>query len=167
MDALREYLVSMFHLALAGELQGVWFWAAVYAALAGSYSLWFQLRTRRWSSTNGRLEALGIRKFGLTEPVRAEQDYVGDALYSYRVDGESYRGTRISPWVVVASHNARALLSWQQRGVQRDANGGVRVFHDPARPEKSLLVVAGWPGITVTLLLVLLPALAYYARFHS
>ena len=43
----------------------------------------------------------------------------------------------------------------------------MRVHYDPARPEKSYLVVAGWPGIVVTAVLTALPAVSYYFRFHS
>ena len=166
MNLLVDYVSEMFDLAAAGDTQGIWFWAAVYAALVCGYSVFHQLRVRRWPSTMGRLERLGLRKFGATEWARSEQDYVGDALYTYRVDGTLYEGSRVSPWVVVASHNARALLSWQQRGVEHGEDGGVRVYYDPARPGKSFLIVPGRVGLVVTVGAALVPAVTYLFRFH-
>lgn len=163
---MDDYLADMFRLARDGELQGIWFWVVVYVALVCTASLWFQLRTRRWPTTTGQLVRLDIRRFGASEMTLSEQDYVGDALYTYRVAGKAYEGTRISPWIIVASHNARALLRLQHRGVVHGANGEVRVHYDPKRPQKSFLVVAGWPGLIVTVAVIILPALGYYVRFH-
>ncbi|MEE4299843.1 MAG: DUF3592 domain-containing protein [Pseudomonadales bacterium] len=163
---MDDYLADMFRLARDGELQGIWFWAAVYVALVCTASLRFQLRTRRWPTTTGQLARLGIRRFGASEMTLSEQDHVGDALYTYRVAGKDYEGRRISPWIVVASHNARALLRLQNRGVVRAASGEVRVHYDPRRPQKSFLVVAGWPGLLLTAAVIVLPAVGYYFRFH-
>ena len=110
MDILN-HSQQMFRLATEGQTQGVFYWAAMYAFLVCSYSLWFQIRTRRWPSTTGMLEELGIKKFGATVNLPSNQEYVGKALYTYSVSGTQYEGSRISPWVIVVSHNARFLLA--------------------------------------------------------
>lgn len=98
-----EYLRSMIDLALRKELQGIHFWASVYVLIVLTGSLWHVLRVRRWPSTEGRLLRLGVRQFGATEFNPADQQYVPDALYSYRVHGQSYQGREISVWKMSAS----------------------------------------------------------------
>ena len=166
MDIL-SYSRQMFRLAAEGQTQGVFYWAAIYAFLICSYSLWFQVRTRSWPSTNGSLKQLGIEKFGATVSSASNQDYIGKALYTYTVSGKPFEGSRISPWVFVASHNARYLLSKQQSKIRFDPDGEVRVYYNPKNPQKSYLQVAGKTGIIVTMLLGAAPIVFYWFRYHA
>ncbi len=155
----------MFELAAEGEPQGIWFWASIYILLVCFYSLWFQLRTRSWPSTRGELLQLGAEKFGAGDWATSSQDYVGKALYTYSVAERQYQGSRISPWVFVASHNARFLLEKQLSGIQACSDGGVKVYYNPRNPRKSYLVVAGPIGIVVTLLLGISPLVFYWLKY--
>ncbi len=127
----------MWQLAIQGETQGVWFYAALYTLAVCSYSLFFQIRTRKWPNVAGQLNSLGVVKFGGTETSLSEQDYRSKALYTYHVDGVVYEGKRVSPWVVVASHNARFVLDKQHAAIEHLPNGSVKVFYNPHNPKKA------------------------------
>ena len=123
MQTVWVYVQDMWQQAWQGDVQGVLFWIAVYCALVGLVSLVFQLRVRRWPSVVGELAQAGVVRWGGPEMAVSDQDYRLDALYRYRVGGRVYEGNRISPWIVVASHNARFVLEAQLKGVQRHADG--------------------------------------------
>lgn len=157
----------MWRLALEGEAQGIWFWAAVYTCIVCLYSFVFQLRTRFWPCTEGELKQIGIEKFGATEWTASNQDYVSRVRYDYHVAGVAYIGKRISPWIFVASRNARFVLEKQMGAVQRLPDGKVRVFYNPANPRKSYLIVAGKTGIGLTLVIGMLPPLGFYLEYFA
>ena len=165
MDALN-YLQKMIDLASEGELQGIWFWASLYMLVVCSFSTYFQIRTRFWASTQGKLHKLGIETFGNTNEL-SEQQYQGKALYSYTVDGETYQGKRISPWVIVTNYNARALLAKQTSGVHVTSQNEVTVFYNPKKPQKSFLLKANKLGIVVTFVTAIVPLLSYLGRFYT
>lgn len=144
---ILAYSQEMFRIAAEGRTQGIWFFAAVYVLVVCLYSIWFQIRTRYWPATNGKFSQLGVKKFGATDCVKSDQDYIGDALYTYFVNGKQYEGVRISPWIIVASHNMRIFLRKQQDKIQIQPDGKVRVYYNPVNPNKSYLVVAGKTGI--------------------
>lgn len=156
-----DYIKAMFDLALDGDKQGFLFFICLYALVVCGYSVLFQLRVARWPEAKGALLQGGVSKIGGTEPVRSNQEYVASALYEYSVDGTLYQGKRVSPWVMVASHNAKFLLEKQMRGIQRDADGGVSVFFNPNNPKKSYLIKPGKLGIAFTLSLAVGPMLLY------
>lgn len=164
---LISYFQEMWQLALQGELQGIWFWAALYTLIFLTYSLIFQLQTRTWPSTQGELIKAGVEKFGATERVTSDQDYMSEALYHYSVSGTAYEGTRISPWVIVASHNARFVLEKQMSSIQKYPDGKVKVFYNPKKPKKSFLIIAHKVGIFITFFIGILPAVLYFFKFHS
>lgn len=60
--SLFDYLHKMFELAALGEVQGIWFWSAIYALSICSYSVYLQIRTRYWRATQGKLLTLIIGK---------------------------------------------------------------------------------------------------------
>lgn len=155
----------MFQLASAGRLQGIWFWAALYAFVVCTYSLVFQIRTRYWANTKGKLTSLDINTFGAREWSLSDQEYVGQALYAYTVNGIHYDGTRISPWLFVASHNAKIILHKQLSKIQQYPDGKVKVFYNHKNPRKSYLILPGKIGITVTLVLSILPAILFYVKY--
>ena len=159
------YFQDMWQLAIQGDTQGIWFWAAIYTIVICTYSLVFQIRIRYWPSTLGELAEIGAEKFGAKVLIKANQDYVGKALYQYDVSGVTYLGTRISPWVFVASHNARFVLEKQMASVQITPDGKVKVFYNPNNPQKSYLIIAGRVGIGITLLISVLPLIAFYFKY--
>lgn len=157
----------MFELARIGNLQGIWFYAGMYALLVCGYSLIFQARTRRWNSTKGDLIELEIEKFGAKEFVKSNQDYITEASYRYTVNGKEYLGTRVSPWIFVASHNARGILQKQMKYIHRYPDGRVKVFYNPAKPRKSYLIIPGFVGMIVTSIAAIGPLVLYYIRFYG
>ncbi|WP_421868840.1 DUF3592 domain-containing protein [Motiliproteus sp.] len=161
------YLQEMWQLAIDGQTQGLWFWITLYAFITCTYSLIFLLRTRTWPSTADELVALGVEKIGGKEPVRSNQEYLLESLYSYRVADMEYAGRRISPWVFVASHNLRSILEKQLSSVQQMPDGKVKVFYNPNNPKKSYLIVAGKTGIAITFLIGTLPLALYVYRYHG
>ncbi|MEX2964437.1 hypothetical protein [Microbulbifer sp. TYP-18] len=164
---ILNYFQEMFRIAAEGQAQGILFWISVYIFVICTYSLWFQVRSRSWPSTKGRLAKLGTKKLGASEWAISDQDYIGDALYTYSVSGKEYEGSRISPWVFVASHNARFLLEKQQASIQVDPNGWVKVYYNPGNPKKSFLIVAGKLGIVVTMLVSIIPFVLYWSKFYG
>lgn len=165
MDVI-SYLQQMLYLASEGNLQGVWFWAAFYILLVCLYSTYFQIQTRFWASTHGTLLKLGAETFGSTNDL-SEQQYQGNALYSYTVNGKTYKGSRISPWAFVTNHNAKSLLLKQQTGIKISAQNSVTVFFNPKKPKKSFLLKANKFGVVVTLITAIVPFLSYIGRFHA
>ncbi len=156
----------MWQLAIQGETQGVWFWAAIYTLIVCTYSLIFQIRTRSWPSTLGELNDIRVKRFGPKVLITYQQDYTSKALYQYEVSGVTYEGTRISPWVFVASHNARFVLEKQMASVRRTTDGKVKVFYNPNNPQKSYLIIAGRIGIAITLLISALPLISFYFKYY-
>mgnify|MGYP000168003192 CR=1 FL=1 len=161
-----DYIQQMWDLALQGETQGVWFWVAVYAFLICGYSVVFQLLIRTWPSTKGQLISIGLDKFGRAM-VLSDQDYKANALYTYQVKGKSYQGKRVSPWVIVASHNAQFVLKKQLRKVETYPNNQVKVFYKPSNPAKSWLILPSKLGIVITILISMLPAFGYWLEFYG
>lgn len=166
MDPLN-YLETMFDLAIDGEKRGIWFWAAIYTFAVCCYSALYQVRVRSWPQVRGDLLDAGLVKFGATEWALANQEYVIRAGYRYRVAGVEYTGKRVSPWLMVASHNLRVLLRWQIAAIQRLPDGGIRVFYNPRNPRRSFLVLPGRTGIGITLAIALLPLVAYWGTYHG
>ena len=160
------YFQEMWQLAIQGQTQGIWFWAALYAFIICVYSLIFQSRTRYWPFAQGELAEFGVEKFGATDWVKSNQDYVSKALYKYNVSGVAYDGTRISPWIFVVSHNARIVLEKQMSSIQRFPDGKVKVFYNPNNPKKSFLIIAGKMGIFITLLISVVPLISFYFKFY-
>ena len=160
-----QYFSSMWSLALEGETQGVWFWAAMYAIAACGYSLFFQLRVRSWPSTTGELKQAGVEVFGFRPNDRSDTMYAAKSSYTYGVSDETFEGSRISPWVVLT--NVQSLLRSQLSKIQYDASGAVVVFYHPRRPAKSFLVLPGKLGLLVTVVLGLLPLVGYLNRYYG
>ena len=164
---MSDYIEEMWRLALQGDAQGVWFWVAFYTFLVCAYSVVFQVRTRGWPRTEGKLVRASVEPFGAREMDPSARDYRATALYGYEVSGVAFDGTRISPWVFVVSHNLTFLLEKHLSVIERLPDGGVRVYYNPRNPRKSYLAVAGWVGICITLLLAALPGLLYLSRYHT
>ena len=158
---MLDYLHRMLDLALDKQLQGIHFWGTVYTLLVLAGSLWHVLRVRGWPSTQGQLLRLGIRPIGGAEPLRADQQHVPDALYSYQVQGQHYQGHALSVWKLSASGLLIGAAELQPRQVEADASGAVTVFYNPRHPHKSLLLRPGWGS-----LLFLCGSMAAVAGFY-
>ena len=133
---MSDFLVDLW----AGDRAAILTATAIYFVLTGAWSLAFCFRVRRWPSTMGRLTTASLRKFGHSMNA-SDQDYRANVLYEYDVDGQAFEGTRLSPTIIVASANARFLLRWQMKGIERVGEDGVRVFYKPGNPAKSYLIV--------------------------
>lgn len=161
------YLQSMWQLAMAGSTQGLYFWIAAYTFLVCGYSTIYQIRTRYWPCVRGQLLKADLSYYDAKDWVRSNQNYVADALYSYSVNGADYQGKRVSPWLMVASHNARFVLQRQLAKIDVQPDGCVQVFYKPTNPKKSFLIVANTPGIVITLMISILPLAGYIWHYHS
>ena len=167
MGGLYQHVQTMWHLLWQGNEQAVVFWGAIYLGLVGFASLIFQVHVRGWPSTNGVLVHADLAPWGGPTWARSDQQYKLDGLYRYQVDGQTFEGHRVSPWVVVASHNARFVLKQQLKGVDRRPDGTVTVYFNARRPHKSYLVRPGLAGIMVTLVVAVGPLGYYWSRFHG
>ncbi len=162
-----DYLVQMWELATDGDKQGVLFFIALYTSVIMLGSVLHQLHVRTWPAARGRLLESGLKEFGFAAPHSSKQEYKVDAVYEYTVNGETYTGKRVSPWVVVASHNARFLLERQLAGVERLDGDGVRVFYNPARPAKSFLTKPGSVGLAFCIIVAVAPLPWYWFAYHG
>lgn len=163
---MTDYVAQMWALAADGERQGVFFFIAMYTFAVGGYSSVRQWMARRWPCVQGDLIDAGVKAVGGPARWRSDQDYRLGSTYRYVVDGQTYEGKRVSPWVVVASHNARFLLRRQIEQIRCDAEGRVTVFYDPGRPEKSFLMRPGLVGLAVTLMIALVPLALFIRAYH-
>ena len=163
---MLDYIQHMWNLALGGGRQGVWFWVAVYAFLICGYSVLFQLIIRSWPSTRGQLNHLGLDKFG-SAIILSDQDYHADALYTYQIEHKIYHGKRVSPWIIIASHNVQFILKHQLSKLETYPDNKVRVFYKPSNPAKSWLILPSKFGIVITTLIGVLPAFSYWLEFYG
>ena len=161
-----EYFHEMYLMAIAGEKQGILFWICLYALVIVGYSVIFQFRVRKWPSTNGILIQSGIKKFGYTEWSTSDKQYRVDALYRYTVEGEEYQGKRISPWLIIVSHNARFVLRKQLAGIKRNPGDTVEVIYNPKNPHKSYLIRPSVVGLLVTICITIAPMMLYLQSYH-
>ncbi len=149
---MLETLTEVIQAALKGDEQSLFLIAAVYMLLVCGYSVFYQVRMSR-------------RTFGARERVLGDQDYVADALYEYEVDGTPYENSRISPWVIVASHNVRFLLHRQLNRITLGPDGEIAVYYNPQRLEKSVLKKPGAVGQLITMTIGIAPTALYAARY--
>ena len=89
------------------------------------------------------------------------------SLYTYTVDGKEYQGRRVSPWIMITSHNMLGILKYQLKHVQRFDNGKVKVFYSPQNPQKSYLVKPGIKGQILTVIFALIPIALYWSKYHA
>ena len=162
-DNIHETIIA----ALAGDVQSIFLLGCVYVLLACAYSVVYQVRVSRWPAARGQLLKAGLRKFGVTKWVKAEQEYVADALYEYEVNGNKYVGKRLSPWSMVVSHNARFVLDAQLGRVKKGVDGQITVYYNPRNPKKSFLLRTGIVSQLITLAIGLVPAVVYFYKYHT
>lgn len=140
MSAFLERLFS-------GDRDAIILAAAWYFGLMGVLALFNMIRLNRWPSVVGELHDEGIERTGIGAISADDQEYQASVRYSYSVDGVTYEGDRLNPWLVTVTHNLRGLLKLQFRGVERHEGRKVTVFHHPRKPQKSYLDVPDWPSM--------------------
>jgi len=161
---MLDYLAHMLEQARAGEPRGVLFFVWLYISLTCGGSAVHLLLLRRWPQVPARLRGLEQAPVGL-EPVSAQRHYRLRVEYEYQVGGQTYLGTRLSPWKMTASGVARLLLALQAR--QLHAGEPLRAIHHPRRPHRSYLRRPGWGGIGFLLLLAAAGPLAWCWRYAA
>ena len=132
-----------------GERVAVFVCVGLYCVLVAGYSFFKQYLVSQWPFVWGTLHKAEA-KLIMPDNSLSEQQYTSKALYSYQVNGVQYEGTRVSAMVIVATHNARAILNKQLQGIQKDAAGRVKVFYKPSNPKKSLLIKGSVAQIVFT-----------------
>ena len=138
-----------FESALRGEFKGIFASTFFLLTFANLWSVVYQFRIRHWSTTTGELLMAATEAFGVTEVNPSDMNYTNVVSYKYIVDGEAYIGRRLSPWIVVATRNLKAILGSQLDGL---ATGhGVPVFYNSAKPRQAFLKRPSGLGILVTL----------------
>ena len=133
---------------------------AVYALIVGSYSLVCYLRISRWPSVVGELNSATTAGWAPSASI-SDRNYGAEVSYRYNIGGDGYDGNRLSPFLVVASHNLRFLIRHQMKGIEACAGGGVRVIYNPSRPEKSYLIAPNAVGYAAIVSVMFLPMVAY------
>lgn len=160
-----KYTRDMWVLASEGDKQGVLFFVVVYALIVCLYSFFRQILIRQWPITKGFFQSASVEKWGTSEFILSDQEYKVDSSYEYQVSGKRYKGTRVSPWIIIASHNAKLLLTKQLNNIQKNADGTVNVFYNPKKPEKSYLMKPGFFGMVITFGMAVLPLLFYLLEY--
>ncbi|MEM9631479.1 MAG: DUF3592 domain-containing protein [Pseudomonadota bacterium] len=135
-------MIEYFENIIAGERSAILLSAAGYFALMGVYSLIHMHRISKWPRVIGKLHEEKIVGSGVGS--HDETSYLAKVRYTYVVDGVTYENDKINAWVILLSHNLRALLNWQFRYIDRHDDANITVFYHPGKPEKAYLVVPGW-----------------------
>ncbi len=165
MADINAYILDMWSLVESGDKQGYFFFIALYLLLVCSYSLIHQFNISRWPNVKGKLHKANISKWGGSETGPSSQLFKASILYSYQVNNQSYQGHRLSPWLVLASYNARQLLNQQINAIQQNEDASVKVFYSPSNPKKSFLIKPNRLGLFITLMLAVCPIILYSLTF--
>jgi hypothetical protein len=133
---------------------------AAYCIVTGCYALFYCIRISRWPSVIGVFIQKEIAVWS-SSAVTSDNNYFVQISYLFKVDGKEYRGHRLSPFIIIASHNLRFLLRLQMKHVDISDDGKVRVFYNPRRPEKSYLIPPSATGYIIIISFMFLPLIAY------
>jgi len=139
----------VFDRALAGDPFAIGACVAAFCAAACVYSLFFQYRVWHWPHVWGVLGVAGKKQTLSSGTSMADRQYVARVSYTYDVDGQAYEGHRLSAMQVEASHNARAVLDAQLKGIERQ-DGRVKVYYKPGNPAKSYLIRGSLTQVVLT-----------------
>ncbi len=157
MEPIGKILIQ----ALDGDAESILLIFAVYFLLMGTLSLCYQLRVKKWPHKRGQLLRSRIAHVAGFEWDPGDKSYATDALYEYQVDGQTYQGQKVSPWVMVASHNVRFVLYKQLDRIEVGPGNKVSVYYNPQKPSQAILIKPGNLGIAVTVLVALVPLALY------
>lgn len=144
-------MIEFFEQLIAGDRRAILLISAAYFALMGVYSLIHMYRISKWPSVIGKLHEENI--VGSGGGSHDETNYIAKVRYTYVVDGVPYENDKINTWIILISHNLRALLNLQFRYIDRHDGSNVTVFYHPGKPEKAYLVVPGWKQMTLVFVL--------------
>ncbi len=158
MDQVRNVISR----AIAGDAESILLVFAIYTLLMCAYSIWYQLRLQAWPETRGKLINRGLAHVAGFEWDPGDKLYATDALYEYQVDGQTYQGQKISPWVMVASHNVRSVLWKQLSRLEVGPENTVSIYYNPQKPAQAILIKPGNIGIAITVCIALLPLVLYF-----
>lgn len=165
MADINAYILDMWSLVGSGDKQGYFFFIALYLLLVCGYSLIHQFNISRWPSVKGKLDKANISIWGGSETAPSSQLFKASILYSYQVNNQSYKGHRLSPWLVLASYNAKQLLNQQINAIQQNEDASIKVFYSPSNPKKSFLIKPNRLGLLITLMLAICPIILYWLTF--
>ena len=140
---MTTFLENLF----AGDRDAILLAAAAYFVLMGMIVSVRLIRLSQWPSVVGDLHEEGIENAGIGAISVDEREYSAKVRYSYIVDGVRFENDQLNPWYVRVSHNLRALLKLQFRGIERLGGARVRVYFDRHNPQRSYLDVPGWKSI--------------------
>ena len=132
---------------IAGDRDAILLAAAGYFVLMGMIVSVLMIRLSQWPSVIGELHEEGIENAGIGAISVDEREYSATVRYSYTVDGFRFENDQLNPWYVRVSHNLRALLKLQFRGIERLGDARVRIYYNRHDPQKSYLDVPGWKSI--------------------
>ena len=145
---LIDALEKAINAALGAQSEGIFALVFFGLSFACGYSLIYQLQIRRWPSAQGKLLKAATEEFGATEFHISDVDYKNTVCYEYVVEGKTYTGDRLSPWVIVATHNLIVLFERQLDGFEQGSQ--LPVFYNPRKPEKAFLKRPGPVGLLAT-----------------
>ena len=160
MDDSFEFQIFVDRLS-QGDGVALFMVVSVFSILAACFSLFMQWRVYRWPYVWGQLLDADTAKFGYTDPIPHEQEYHNKVSYSYVVNGQTYKGHRLSAMVVVASHNLQTILSTQLAGINTE-DGKVKVFYNPRNPQKSYLIKGSVIQLAFTVVFAAIMAAVLY-----
>jgi hypothetical protein len=161
LEAIKSVVLS----ALSGDAQRLLLVGAIYMLLVCGYSCVYQMKMRGWPATDGKLKKAAIEKFGATKWPQADQQYVGSAVYEYDIAGRTYEGTKISPWIIIATHNLKSVLRHQLSKIVKGSDGEIAVYYNPRKPDKSVLIRPGLLGLALTVVIGGAPMALYLVKY--
>ena len=132
----------------------------LYSVAASAYGFIYCVRINKWPSVFGDLEQFEVDRLSPNMQI-SDQNYSAEVRYLYKVDGKEYTGHRLSPFLMMVSHNLQFILRLQMGYVETRKDGKVRVYYNPRRPQKSYLIPPGVIGYGFILAFMLIPLSLY------
>ena len=156
-----EFLHNVATQAMDGDAKSILLIFAVYFLAMGALSLRYQFRMKTWPRGRGKLLQSRMAHVAGFEWNPGNKMYATDALYEYQVDGQTYQGQKVSPWVMVASHNVKFVLQKQLDRIEVGSGNEVAVYYNPKNPSRAVLIKPGTLGMAVTVSMALFPLVLY------
>lgn len=129
-----------------GDPVALAFCLAAFSVLATWYSFYYQYRIWHWPFVWGDLLKSEIGRIGSG----ADRSHIATVEYTYSVDGEEFKGNRLSAMAV--SGSMTGLLEQQLQGAERRFDGQVKVYYHPKKPHKAFLIRGSKTQVILTAL---------------
>ena len=142
-------LSQAFASASAGDLRAIFALLSLALALLALLSLLYQLRLFCWPRVDVELLRAESADFGHPEVIPNERDVRAKVRYRYRVNGQDYIGSRLSPWIMLGSGGGQLVIEKQLARLRNSSR--LQAIHNPSRPQKSWLQPPGIGGMLITL----------------